>query len=183
MRKRKGKRPVVVSGDIAYVPLTKGKVAVIDATDVPLVDKWNWRVMHKDRKDFYAARGIVQENGRFHSLMLHRFLLGVTNPKTFVDHINHDTLDNRRINLRACTSMESTWNARAHRRNTSGFKGVGMYRGQGKNSHLAYYRVYLSVGGVVYRKHGFKTAEEAFAYRNEVLSKYHGEFYCSERLV
>ena len=35
-------RQIRVDGNIAYVPLTRGYEAVIDAADVPLVEGWNW---------------------------------------------------------------------------------------------------------------------------------------------
>ena len=171
-------RPVRLSDNFAVITLTSGKEAVIDAVDAPRIDKWNWRVMHKPNKGWYAARTITREDGRQHSLALHRFLLGVTDPKVFVDHINHDTLDNRRSNLRVVTPSESNWNMRMPRRNTTGFKGVSRYGNKG----TTYYRTYLAISGVVHRKFGFKTPEAAFAYRQEVLSKFHGEFYCAERI-
>jgi hypothetical protein len=162
-----------VDGSIAILTLTGGKEAIIDIADVPLVDKWNWRVMHKPNKGWYVARTIKREDGRQHSLALHRFLLGATDPKVFVDHINHDALDNRRLNLRKCTPSESNWNMRIPRRSTTGFKGVSRYGNQGK------YRTYIAVRGVVQWYYSFDTPEAAFSYRQEVLSKLHGEFYCA----
>ena len=58
-------REIVIDGNIAYVPLTKGKVAIIDAEDIPLVEGWNWTaVKRNDGETFYAARNHYLGGGR-----------------------------------------------------------------------------------------------------------------------
>ena len=55
---------------------------------------------------------------------MHRVILRAK-PGQIVDHINRDTLDNRRANLRIVTASQNNWNQRllpAH--NTSGYRGV-----------------------------------------------------------
>ena len=41
-------------------------------------------------------------------------------------------LDNRRENLRICTSFQNHWNTLIHKVNKSGFKGVSWHSGKGK---------------------------------------------------
>jgi hypothetical protein len=54
-------------------------------------------------------------------LLLHQLLVG----RRYVDHVNHDGLDNRRANLRPATQSQNLANARKWRRPTSSrFKGV-----------------------------------------------------------
>ena len=48
-------RQIRIQGDIAYVPLTKGYEAVIDAADVPLVQGNNWSATVRKRT-CYAFR-------------------------------------------------------------------------------------------------------------------------------
>jgi hypothetical protein len=55
--------------------------------------------------------------------MLHRVILGVLQGAT-VDHINGNGLDNRRINLRTCTTAENAHNQVPQVGGTSAFKGV-----------------------------------------------------------
>lgn len=64
------------------------------------------------------------EDGKKSYVMLHRFLTNA--PKGFdVDHINHDTLDNRQENLRVVTRAENMQNrAGAEKRSKSGIRGV-----------------------------------------------------------
>lgn len=53
-------------------------------------------------------------------------------PEHHIDHINRDQSDNRIENLRPATSSENGGNRPAQANNTSGFKGVSLYRPNGK---------------------------------------------------
>lgn len=115
------KRPIRIEGNIAYVPLTKGYEAVIDAADVPLVDGFNWcaqvqsHTVYAQRKD--------RSGPKPRTVLLHRVIAG--EPEGFdIDHRDGNGLDNRRANLRDATKAQNQHNARISKRNTSGFKGV-----------------------------------------------------------
>lgn len=64
-------------------------------------------------------------------LLMHRFILGLTDSRIHTDHKNHDRLDNCRMNLQAGTQQENNKNSSPHPRSDSSsrFKGVGRYRG------------------------------------------------------
>jgi hypothetical protein len=118
-------RPIRIDGDIAYVTLTKGYVAVIDAADVPLVEGRNWGA-RLDKNTVYARRTDTSGPAP-RTVLLHRMLLG--EPKGFqVDHKDGDGLNNRRSNLRVATNQQNASNARLSRLNTSGFKGVSWHK-------------------------------------------------------
>jgi len=55
---------------------------------------------------------------------MHRFIIGVEDSKVHVDHINHDTLDNRKSNLRLCTNAENIRNQKIRKGGSSKYKGV-----------------------------------------------------------
>jgi hypothetical protein len=55
---------------------------------------------------------------------MHRFILGYPNDQ--VDHVNHDTLDNRRCNLRVVTQSQNMANAGLRKASITGFKGVSV---------------------------------------------------------
>jgi HNH endonuclease len=58
--------------------------------------------------------------------------MGVTDPRVEVDHKSGDGLDNRRENLRICTSSQNQANRRKWQGTSSQFKGVGWVRRVGK---------------------------------------------------
>ena len=106
------------------VPLTQGYVSIVDETDYSRVTEHSWCIQqykNKSRgKNVYAKASIGRTQ-----VTLHRFILGA--PKgTFVDHINGDTLDNRRENLRYTTKQGNAANRIKDRipNKTSEFKGV-----------------------------------------------------------
>jgi hypothetical protein len=108
------------------LPLTHGLEAIIDAADAHLAAR-QWRAMPRaDGNGFYA---IGRWRGR--PWRLHRAVLGVSGD-ALVDHINGDTLDCRRSNLRVATSAQNAWNQRRRSTNSSGFKGVDLDRRRGK---------------------------------------------------
>lgn len=106
------------------IALTKGKATIIDAEDaaVALGRKW---VASWSGQTWYAVRG--KGSSREY---LHRTISGAADGSC-VDHINGDTLDNRRSNLRVCTFQQNTFNSRK-RPGSSRFKGVTWVRHCGK---------------------------------------------------
>jgi hypothetical protein len=103
-----------VGGGVVGVPLTQGKVALIDSADLSLVKPFVWMAQRHRTGTFYARAA-----GGY--LKMHRLLTGAA-PGQVVDHVNRDPLDNRRSNLRVCTHRESTWNTIKH--NRTGYMGV-----------------------------------------------------------
>lgn len=78
------------------------------------------------KKVYLSKRGypITKYKGKI--VNIHRLLLGLTNPKDFVDHkfgAGTET-DNRRLNLRKATNQENQWNSKIRKDNTTGYKGV-----------------------------------------------------------
>jgi|JI9StandDraft_2_1071091.scaffolds.fasta_scaffold146515_2 hypothetical protein len=105
------------------IPLTQGYFAIVDDSDFDMLNRVKWHA-NKGHNTFYAQRSVLQENGKWKNVQMHRVILGVHDPKIQVDHINGDGLDNRRCNLRSCTRSENMQNQQIHKNNTSGRKGV-----------------------------------------------------------
>lgn len=105
------------------IPLTRGMFALVDDADYDsmMVHKWSARW---GKSSWYASSNVTV-NGQRKGIEMHRLLLGVTDPKTHVDHIDSDGLNNQRTNIRLASNAQNQHNARvARKNNTSGFKGV-----------------------------------------------------------
>jgi hypothetical protein len=118
-------RPIRIEGEVAYVPLTMGREAIIDAADVPLVSDRNWTLQNTRNKYAYRAEKI---DGEIRRVWMHR-LIAAPAEGLEVDHINGDGLDNRRANLRVCSHKENMWNRRISASNKTGVTGVIFFRG------------------------------------------------------
>jgi hypothetical protein len=161
-------RQIRIVGNIAYVPLTKGYEAIIDAADVPLVDGYNWSAMVVTEKLVYAVRKFRQ-GGKQHTVRMHRVVMG--QPKGFeVDHRDSNGLHNCRNNLRIATTKQNQQNARKRKDNLSGYKGVGLHTSSGK------WRARIAVNGKVKTLRYFDTPEDAHQAYCEASASYHGDF-------
>lgn len=159
-------RLIVVDGLVAYVPLTKGFRATIDAGDVPLVEGHNWTANLVAGK-CYAGR---TERGATRALVLmHRVIFGARRG-VHVDHRDGDSLNNRRANLREATVSQNMRNVGVSVANRSGFKGVHLHKPSGKwRSQIRTASGRKSLGI-------FDTPEAAHEAYREAAIKLHGEF-------
>lgn len=89
-----------------------------DKSDYEIVSKYNW---FKTKNGYFAA--IIPNSGRKH-ILLHRLIMNINNSEIDVDHINHDTSDNRKNNLRLVTASQNASNMKITSTNKSGIKGV-----------------------------------------------------------
>ena len=105
------------------IALTQGKVALVDDEDFERVSQFKWCASWHSRQRVYTA---VRRNCGTNVLM-HRFILQPPS-MMHIDHINHDTLDNRRANLRVCTNAENHRNQRKTPGTSSQYKGVSWDR-------------------------------------------------------
>lgn len=145
------------------IKLTQGKVAIVDDSDHEWLSQYSWSFA----KVGYAARG-GKNLGRRFGCYMHRQIMNPT--KGFeVDHKNGNKLDNRRSNLRICTSQQNKFNHPTHRNNKLGIKGVSLLK-SGK-----FLAQIMSSGRNIYLG-THKTAALAHeAYRN-AATKMRGEF-------
>ena len=88
---------------IVFVPLSQGQVAVIDFDDMERIGRVKWSAFPagKKQKRFYAMRTLYPSRKTF---FMHIAVTGVVG----VDHINGDSLDNRKANLRPATPTQQT---------------------------------------------------------------------------
>ena len=158
-------RPIRIEGNLAYVPLTHGYEAVIDAADAHLVDKYNWYAA-TGRKTVYGARADCS-GPKQRMVRLHRQIMGEPDGLQ-VDHRDGDGLNNRRSNLRVATNSQNTCNQAIRRSNSSGYKGV--------HKHKDKWRADISRDGRRRFLGLHDTPEAAHAAYCKASAELHGEF-------
>jgi hypothetical protein len=129
------------------IKLTKGKWAMVDDEDFDYLNQWKWWCDSSG----YAVRDIGGRKNKKRILM-HR-LINKTVDKMYTDHINRNTLDNRKKNLRSVTNSENLLNSGLPKNNTSGHRGIDWY----KNRWVA--RIKINYKGLYLGR--FKTLKEA----------------------
>ncbi len=130
------------------IPLSQGKVALVDDEDFERVNQYKWCAM-KCGKTFYAVRNrsikTCHESGKTQKLkrkliLMHRFIMNALDD-VWVDHVNHNGLDNRRsANLRICTPRQNHMNQIPCRGETSKYKGVTWFKRDGLWVAQIYYK-------------------------------------------
>jgi HNH endonuclease len=168
---------VVINGDVAYVNLTKGYVAVIDAADVGFVSGHIWTARLSLRKDgsirtVYAGRNDYT-NGAPRLILMHRALTDAPNGVE-VDHRDGNGLNNRRRglsgNLRFASRAENARNICTPKHNTSGIKGVSWHHPSEK------WRARIRAFGVLHHLGVFEKLSDAGKAYAQASAIMHGRF-------
>ena len=96
--------------------LTQDQVALVDDEDFEWLSQWKWQARWSGiTKSFYVTR-----KG---DIPMSSVIMNCPD-NMLVDHINHQTLDNQKANLRICTSSQNQQNSRPKVGGTSRYKGV-----------------------------------------------------------
>lgn len=111
-----------ITGTVAVGTLPSGDRFIIDAEDVPRVSKRHW---YKKADQNYILSD-TKENGKLvRRIRLHRFLMGLEDDDgRIVDHINRNSMDCRKANMRIATQSQNCLNRSIRRDNSTGFIGV-----------------------------------------------------------
>ena len=149
------------------IPLTQGKVALVDDEDFEFLDQWKW-----EYTGGYAMRA-DRSGPKQKGILMHRVIMKA-NDNQEVDHIYHNKLDQRKDNLRLCNKHhQNSWNRNKNKNNTTGYKGVTYDVRYGLNRE---YRARIMVRNKMISLGLFPTAKKAALAYDEAARKYHGEF-------
>ena len=120
-------------GTIAYGKLPDGTVFIIDAEVVDKIK--NVKFYLGAKQEGYGQKYLIDSKGRY----LHDYIF--EHKKGYeIDHINLDTYDNRKSNIRYCTHQQNQMNQPLQKNNTSGVSGVSYYPPRNK------YRARIKIG-------------------------------------
>jgi len=147
------------------IKLTQGKFSIVDEEDFEELNKIKWHACYDRGTKSYYVKSLINNK----IIHMPRKIMK-TNQGLVVDHINHDTLDNRKSNLRNCTRSQNSMNQRKPRNNTSGTTGVYWKKSIARWVSLIAInqnQIYLGV---------FKDKNDAIKARKKAEIKYFGEF-------
>jgi hypothetical protein len=133
------------------IPLTQGKVALVDDDDYPELSKHKWCALYQGKNRWYAVRSKRGRGGQI-TFRMHMVIMG-TPQGMDTDHINGDGLDNRRENLRVVTHKGNMQNI--HVPKSSKYPGVCWSASNKK------WRSSTMINGEIYHIGYFKNEERA----------------------
>lgn len=146
------------------IPLTQGKIALVDDEDFEYLNQWKWCVDIRANTCYALRRGLGFD-GKLTTLRMHKAILPTSKGQE-IDHINTNGLDNRRINLRVCSHGENQIN-RSYK-SKSGYRGVRKLK-SGWQAYITKNNIFIHLGM-------FQTDVEAAARYNDAALIYHGNF-------
>lgn len=165
------------SNDSVEVPLSQGKIAIIDAADAEHVLQYKWHAWRKKPgHSWYALHNFRDSSGKKRPILLHRYLL---NPPDgiVIDHRNGDGLDCRRQNMRLAPGAGNQRNC-AKKGKINPYKGVS-YNAERSDRTNARTKPWLAKICYDYRTINlgrYLTAEEAARAYDSAARELFGEF-------
>jgi hypothetical protein len=162
--------PILIDGEVARVPLGKGRYALVDVADFDLVRQFRWS-FHRGYAEAYAGGTTT---------LLHRLIMGL-GAGEIGDHINRDKLDSRRANLRRATTSQNAQNVGKRTKSPrSRFKGVTPNHNARKTKP---WRAVINLDGRAIYVGIFDREEDAARAYDHKAVEIHGEFAVTNEML
>lgn len=157
-----------VSGEygIGYLNNSE-KTFLFDKEDYDKIASYTWYLSDNG----YVISSTYRNTNEEKVVLLHRVVMGLTDDDAeCADHIDHNTLDNRKSNLRVCTIQKNNCNQKVSSKNTSGITGVSFHKQTQK------WRARINFCGEEIYLGTYIKLEDAIKARREAEDKYFGEY-------
>lgn len=151
------------------IKLSRGKFAIVDDEDFEFLSQWKWHCTTLG----YAARGkhikVSKNKYTNQMILMHREIIAA-DKNVITDHINGNTLDNRKKNLRSCTRAQNGCNRNKISKSKYRFKGISF------DKRYNTWQAHITINGKKKHLGSFKTDSAAAVSYNEGAKKAFGEF-------
>jgi len=148
------------------IPLTRDQFAIIDDADFAKVSKHKWHAVKRWNIGYDATTSVNGKMVRMSSVVIE----SKRRSGYVIDHINHDSLDNRKVNLRVCTIAQNQMNRIPSLNTSSIYKGV-YWRKRDKRWYSR-----ISVKGKLKHLGSFVNEKDAAIKYNKAANQFFGEF-------
>lgn len=152
------------------IELSKGMVAFVDDEDYEWLNQWKWTLADRPSSNLKYARRNIYIPFRS-SEMMHRVILGITDRRVQVDHIDRNGLNNQRSNLRMATQSQNNANRKLKPSPISGYLGVAP-----NNSKINPWRAVIRKDRKKYNIGQYPNKEQAALAYNVMAKRLYGEF-------
>ena len=151
------------------IKLTQGKIAIVDDSDFELINQYKWQFKPVLKSGYAHRTQRVKGTKLKLHIKMHRLIIDAKKEQ-IVDHINGNSLDNRRNNLRIGTLKQNAQNSKTPNTNKSGYKGVSWHKGASK------WRVTIKSNQKQIHLGFYLDPKEAAIAYNKAAKEYFGDF-------
>lgn len=153
-------------------------IALIDAEDYPVVSRFHWQIIFiGTRKNPYAITKLNRRGNTELTFYMHHLIVGNI---SHMDHDDRNTLNNKKLNLRASTPQQNGWNK--DKMHSDKKKYTSKYKGVSKNKKSGFWEVIIKTTkkGVKPAQHirlgQFKYEDDAARAYNKAVVELRGEW-------
>lgn len=150
---------------------------IIDTADLPIADSFDgkWYAVWSDHSQSFYVYGTtsMKTTGKKTTVTLHRLLMD-TPPDRQVDHLNHDTLNNCRYNIRNATRTMNQHNRKGAQRDnkSSGIRGVNWSKERQKwQAYIKFKSKHFTLGRYADKEVAINVSREAHQALADYISK------------